>query len=169
MQLQDVPTEGLDEKYRDWIGFIAETHHASDPRVNDPVPFAVLTRPLAEARVALLTTAGAHLDDQVPFHIETVAGDPSFREIPNDVDVRRIRFTHTHYDTSSAAKDPNVVLPITRLAELVERGRIGSASPVHFGMMGFNPNSGPVADELGPTIAERLVEHEVDVALFVPG
>lgn len=167
--MEQLDTNGLAEKYAEWISFIAKTHHGSNPRRNNPVPFARPTKPLAECRVALLTTAGAHLDDQAPFHVETVAGDPSHRIIPDDVELGRIRFTHTHYDTSSAEQDPNVVLPIDRLHELVERGRVGAASPVHVGMMGFNPDAAPLVDSLGPTVVDLLTSAEVDVALMVPG
>jgi D-proline reductase (dithiol) PrdB len=169
VDLEQLDTAGLAEKYDEWIAFIDKTHHASNPRRNDPVPFAPLVKPLSECRVALLTTAGAHLDDQPPFHIETVAGDPSYRIIPDDADLSRVRFTHTHYDTSSAEQDTNVVLPIDRLHELVDRGRVGSASPIHIGMMGFNPDPNPVADELGPAVAGLLSDAEVDVALLMPG
>jgi D-proline reductase (dithiol) PrdB len=167
--MEQLDTTGLGEKYDEWVAFIAKTHHGSNPRRNDPVPFARPTKPLSECRVALLTTAGAHLDDQTPFHVETVAGDPTHRNIPDDVDLGRIRFTHTHYDTSSAEQDPNVVLPIDRLHELVERGRVGAASPVHVGMMGFNPDAAPLVDSLGPSVVDLLTSAEVDVALMVPG
>jgi D-proline reductase (dithiol) PrdB len=85
------------------------------------------------------------------------------------VDLSRLRFTHTHYDTSSAQQDPNVVFPLHRLHELVEQGRIGSSSPVHIGMMGFNPDPTGVADEMAPAVAGILLEAEVDVAILVPG
>lgn len=169
METTPLDTTGLAEKYDEWIAFIAKTHHGSNPRVNDPVPFAPLTKPLSECRVALLSTAGVHLDDQEPFHVATVAGDPTHRVIPDDVDLGRLRFTHTHYDTSSAEQDPNVVLPIDRLRELVERGRVGSSSPVHVGMMGFNPDASPLVDSLGPAVVDLLTSAEVDVALLVPG
>lgn len=159
----------LDRKYAGWVDFIARTHHASNPRTNPEMWFTPLSKPLAESTLALLTTAGVHLDDQPPFHTETVAGDSSFRVIPDDVDLGRLRFSHTHYDTSSAEQDPNVVLPIDRLHEFVAEGRLGAASPVHIGMMGFNPDPGPIADETGPRVAELLVEAGVDVAILVPG
>ena len=116
-----------------------------------------------------MTTAGAHLTTQEPFHVETVAGDSSHRILPDDLDPADLRFTHTHYDTSSAEEDPNCVFPIDRLHELVERGRIGEASPVHIGMMGFNPDPTPIKDELAPRVAGILADAEVDVAIMVPG
>jgi len=169
MIMNPLDTTGLGQKYQDWIGFIAKTHHGSNPRRNEVAPFTPLTKPLSDCRVALLTTAGAHLDDQPPFQVATVAGDHTYRLIPDDVDLGRLRFTHTHYDTSSAEQDPNVVLPIDRLHELVERGRVGSSSPVHIGMMGFNPDPTGVADEMAPAVAGLLLEAEVDVAILVPG
>jgi len=131
--------------------------------------FVPLSKPLAESRVALLTTAGAHLSDQEPFHTATVAGDSTFRVIPNDAAAASLRFSHTHYDTTSAEADRNVVLPIDRLTELVDSGRIGEASPIHIGMMGFNPDPTPIAKETGPAVAAALNEAGVDVAVLAPG
>lgn len=159
----------LDRAYAAWIELITNTHHATNNRVNSEPSFTPLAKPLAESKVALVTTAGVHLDDQEPFHTETVAGDASVRIIPDDVDLARIRFSHTHYDTSPAEADPNVVLPIDRLHEFVEEGRVGSSSPVHIGMMGFNPDPTAMADETAPHVAGLLSEAGVDVAVMVPG
>lgn len=157
------------DKYERWIEFIAANHQGSNPREVESQPFTPLRKPLAEARVALVSSAGVHLDDQPPFHVETVAGDPSYRLIPDDVDTGRLRFTHTHYDTSPAEQDPNVVFPLDRLHEAVEEGRIGSSSPIHVGMMGFNPDPTRIAEETAPAVAGVLGEAEVDVAVMVPG
>ncbi len=157
------------EKYQAWLERIAASHGATNHRVNDQPVFTPLGKPLSESRVALVTTAGAHLADQEPFHTATIAGDASFRVIPDDVDLTSLRFAHTHYDTSSAAQDPNVVLPIARLAEIVTSRRLGASSPIHIGMMGFNPDPTPIADETGPAVAAELQTAEVDVAILAPG
>lgn len=167
--LDPMDTSGLQQKFDEWIEFIERAHHGTNPRINETRSFTALVKPLAESRLALLTTAGAHLDDQEPFHVETVAGDSSHRILPDDLDPSRMRFTHTHYDTSSAEEDPNCVFPIDRLHELVEQGRVGAASPVHIGMMGFNPDPTPIKDELAPKVTEVLHDAEVDVAVMVPG
>ena len=119
--------------------------------------------------MALVTTAGAHLEDQPPFDVSNPAGDASFRPIPHDAADHTICFTHTHYDTTSAAVDPNVVLPRAALDAAIATGRIGSASPLHIGMMGFNPDPRTIADETGPAVAALLHEQQVDIALLVPG
>lgn len=162
------PTQFKD-KFEKWIEFVAVNHGGSNPRVNDHKSFTPLAKPLAESRVALVTTAGAHLADQEPFHTATIAGDATFRQIPHDADLGDLRFAHTHYDTTSAAADPNVVLPRDRLNELIESGRVGSASPVHIGMMGFNPDPTAIADEAAPAVAETLRDAEVDVVVMAPG
>lgn len=167
--LEPLDTTGLQDKFDQWIEFIARAHEASNPRVNVDRAFTSLTKPLAESRMVLLTTAGAHLDDQQPFHVETTAGDYTYRLLPDDLEPARLRFAHTHYDTASASDDPNCVLPIDRLHELVDRGRIGEASPVHIGMMGFNPDPTPIAEILAPAVVEVLKDTKVDVALIVPG
>jgi hypothetical protein len=167
--LTPIDDTGLQDKFDTWLQFISDAHHAANHRFIDAPAFTALTKPLAESRIALLTTAGAHLDDQPAFHVATHAGDQSFRVLPDDLDMSRLRFTHTHYDTAPASEDPNVVFPLDRVHELVEGGRIGSTSPEHFGMMGFNPDPTDVADVLAPAIVERLHGHEVDVALLVPG
>ena len=151
------------------IGFVERSHHGSNPRINPGDAFTPLKKPLSESRVALVTTAGAHLAEQTPFHVETVAGDPTHRILPDDLDTSELRFTHTHYDTAPAEQDPNCVFPIDRLHELVERGRLGAASPVHIGMMGFNPDPSPIQDDLAPRVAGILADAEVDVAIMIPG
>jgi D-proline reductase (dithiol) PrdB len=157
------------EDYNRWIELITKNHHASNPQVPDRQHFTTLKRPLSESKVALVGSAGVHLDDQGPFHVETVAGDPTYRLLADDIDMARLRFTHTHYDTASAQADPNVVFPLDRLHEAVAEGRIGSASSVHIGLMGFNPDPTPIAEKTAPAVAEILGEEEVDVVVLVPG
>jgi len=159
----------LGAKYEQWIELISKNHHASNPRVVERQQFTPLRRPLSESRVALVGSAGVHLVDQPPFHVETVAGDPTYRLLPDDLDMSTLRFTHTHYDTASAQKDPNVVFPLDRLHEAVAAGRIGSASRVHIGMMGFNPDPTPIAEETAPAVAAVLETEDVDVVVLVPG
>lgn len=157
------------QKFESWIEFIAANHHGANHRGVEEAAFQPLTKPLADARVALVSSAGVHLDDQAPFHVETTAGDSTHRLIPDDIDLSRLRFTHTHYDTSAAEKDPNVVFPLDRLHEAVKQGRIGSTSPTHVGLMGFNPDPTAIADETAPAVVDILTSCEVDVVVMVPG
>ncbi len=162
------PTE-FEGKFDTWIDYITTHHHASNHREVADSSLTPLGKPLAESRLALVCSAGAHLDDQEPFDVETVAGDQSLRIIPDGVDTERLRFTHTHYDTTSAEKDPNVVFPLDRLHEAVASGRIGSTCGIHIGLMGFNPDPTDIADRTAPAIVDHLVGEDVDVVMMVPG
>ncbi len=161
--------EILDEKYRSWLSRIASTHHGANHRVNDEAGFARLSAPLERTTVALVTTAGAHVRGQQPFTVDDVAGDPTFRPIPGDVETADLRFSHTHYDTSSAETDPNVVFPIDRLRESAAAGRIGDVSSMHIGMMGFNPDPTEIADVTAGRVASILAEAGAGAVLLAPG
>lgn len=159
----------LESRYRDWLVRIEEMHQ--NPRaLSNPRPaFSPLTRPLHSARVALLTTAGAYVDGDTPFDVADPDGDPSFRVIPSETDVSRLRFAHSHYDTARAEQDPNVVLPIEPLRALVQAGVVGEASPHHIGMMGFNPDPRRLVRDWIPKVVRLLLSDKVDVVVFSPG
>ena len=99
----------------------------------DPVPCTVLGKPLRECRVALVSSAGLVLPGHEPFDTRMREGDPSFREIPADVDVSILVDTHRSetFDHADMRDDPNLVFPIDRMRELAERGRIGSVNRRH--------------------------------------
>ena len=160
---------GLDERFADWLRRIDAMHVGARHLANDSTAFAPLRRPLAEARVGLLTTAGAHVHGDEPFDVDDPAGDPGFRAIPDTVDLAELRFAHAHYDTSRAEEDPNVVLPLGPLHELVREGVVGSSAPVHVGTMGFNPDPQRLVDATAPAIVEVFEGAGVDVVVLSPG
>jgi D-proline reductase (dithiol) PrdB len=136
----------------------------------DPVPWSPLQKPLRHARVALVSTAGFTTADQPPFDPTTAGGDPSFRCIPDHYPVQDLQSSHrSHaFDPSGLAADRNLGLPLDRLHELVASGRIGSAAPSHLSFMGSITRPRRLIEETAPHAANRLVEHGVDLALFVP-
>lgn len=159
----------LSESYAAWVGRIAQMHEGTAPAVNDE---AVLTRPTVprdQWRVGLLTTAGAYVEGQPAFAIDDPHGDASIRVIPDDVDPAQLRFAHSHYDTTQAESDPGVVLPIGPLHAMVADGEIGAASPVHVGMMGWNPDPERVIRHAAPSVVEVFTEAAVDVVVMSPG
>ncbi|HEX2060600.1 MAG TPA: hypothetical protein VHK90_07655, partial [Thermoanaerobaculia bacterium] len=78
-----------------------------------PVPWAPPRRPLRDANVALVSTAGLVLPDQQPFDDDIKGGDWSYREIPSDADVASMIDTHRSgtYDHSGVQSDPNLGFP----------------------------------------------------------
>src|SRR5438128_2532530 len=88
------------------------------------VPFTPVTGKLSELSIALVSSSGVLLEGQEPYG----ESDESYRVIPGDVDVSTQRFKHPHYDTSEAARDPNVLFPMERLRELAAEGFIKKVS-----------------------------------------
>lgn len=136
----------------------------------DPVPWTQLRKPLSESRLALVTSAGFSISGQAPFDKSIRGGDPSFRDIPSDVDVRTLVENHRSelFDHAGIVRDPNLAFPVDRVRELAERGRIGSVAPRHLSFMGSITAPGRLALESAPRAAQLLVEDSVDVALLVP-
>lgn len=121
--------------------------------------------PLAQRRVALVTTAGLHRASDRAFSMI----DLSYRVIPGDIGAEDLTMTHSsvHFDRSGFREDVNLVFPIDRLRELEQEGVIGSVADFHYSLMG----AGWLPHQIEPTIAElaRLLrKDEVDAVCLVP-
>lgn len=145
-----------------------ETYPWFKPR---SAPFVRPAKPLSEARVGLVTTGGYSIEgEQEPFDLSRPLRDmaPELRAIPLGVDRSKLRIDHMGYDHRFAKEDLNVNLPLDRLAELAEEGKLGSVAPTTHVLMGMQPNVAPLVLETIPHLAERLRSEDVDVALLVP-
>ena len=127
------------------------------------IPWAPLRRPLVEATVAIVSTAGVHLCADTPFNLKS---DASFRIIPRTATTSDLCFTHEHYDRRDAARDPNLVFPLERLLELEAEGVVGRVADVHYGF-GFTDDPLDLL-EPGREIGALLARAGVDLALLVP-
>ena len=136
----------------------------------DPVPWTPLEKPLAECRLELVSSAGFVLPGQDVYDESKKGGDPTFRQIPGDVDVSTLIETHRSkiFDHSGLGRDPNVAFPIDRVRELADSGRIGSVNRRHLSFMGSITAPGRFVQQTVPEAAGWLVEDHVDVALLVP-
>ena len=139
-------------------------------RTVDPVPWTPLRKPLSEARLALVSSAGFVAPGQEPFSDSVKGGDSSFREIPAGVDVSTLTEYHKSwaFDHSGVLRDPNLGFPIDRVRELAASGRIGSVNPRHISFMGSITAPGRLMRDSAPEAARRLAADGVDVALLVP-
>ena len=140
----------------------------------DPIPWAPVSKPLAEAKVALLSTAGISMKGDSPFDMEMerrnpLRGDPSFRRLRADATSETIESNHLHIDTGYIERDLNVALPLDRLRELVKEGVVGSMADTHYSTMGFQGNdSSQLVNETAPAIAAAMKSEEVDLAILAP-
>ena len=136
----------------------------------DPVPWSPLTRPLAAARVALLSSAGLAPPDGAPFDASVRGGDWSHRWVAVDADLAALTESHRSlsWDHAGVAADRNLALPLDRLRELVAAGRVGAVAPRHVSIMGSITAPGRLVAETAPRIVEGLLADRVDAAALVP-
>lgn len=121
--------------------------------------------PLEEATVAIVSTAGLHRREDVPFR----PGSVDYRLLPSDVDWADVAMTHisANFDRSAFQQDPNVVFPLDRLRELADAGTIGGVSRWHYSFMGALPFL-TMFEGAGTEVGRLLAADDVDVALLVP-
>ncbi len=140
----------------------------------NPIPWAPLSKPLAQCRVALVTTAGIYVkDSDAPFDAEReqrepMWGDPSYRRIPRDVRQEQIGASHLHLNHRDMLADVNTVLPVHRFAELEAEGVIGSLAQTNYSFMGYQPDTTEWRDHYGPEVAGLMKDEAVDAVLLAP-
>lgn len=129
------------------------------------VAWAQPRKPLADMRIALITTAGLHFRDDAAFGF----ADATFRPIPGEADANNLIMSHSsaNFDRSGFAEDVNLVFPIDRFRELAADGVIGSLADVHYSFMGAGLM--PEAYE-GSTVqlATMLKQDQVDAVFLTP-
>lgn len=140
------------------------------PLTFDKSPWAPVTKPLNESKIAVVTTAGLHHRDQPAFNMADSHGDPTYRILDAACIEKDYTITHDYYDHRDAAKDINVVFPITRLKEMEIAGCIGALAQRHISFMGHidGRHIGTLKNHTAQQAAVILVKDEVDVVLLTP-
>ena len=157
--------ESVERFLQEWEDRATSITAANALRFED-TPWTPLRKPLSETRVALLTTGGVYVkDEQEPYNTD---GDVSFRPISLDLRQDALGIAHTHYATSNALKDINVVFPYERMREMAAAGVFGSLAATGYSFMGFIPDSMvlQLTEETAPQVARRLLEDGIEAALI---
>lgn len=123
--------------------------------------------PLAQRRVAIVTTAGLHLRGDRPFGQGSASSD--YRVLPGgggSADIVMSQLS-TNFDRSGFQQDINVAFPIDRLRELAAEGFIGSVADFHYSFMGAGS---PVTrmEAKAREVAGLLKKDRVDAVLLTP-
>lgn len=134
------------------------------------IPWAVPAKPLADCKVAIVTTSGVHHAGQMPFDMQDKDGDPTFRVLDGATIAGDFHITHDYYDHSDAERDLNIIFPLERLQEFVREGIIGSLSKTHYAFMGHidGRHIPTLIHKSASKIAALLKSDEVDVVLLTP-
>lgn len=137
---------------------------------HDDAPWVGLSKPLAECRVALVTSAGLHLREDKPFNRDDPGGESTYRVIPSDSNPADVVQSHFSigFDHTGIYRDLNVTFPVDRLRELAEGGEIGSLSGNFYSFMGALRDASKVIADTGPEVARRMKEEGVDIAFLTP-
>ena len=140
------------------------------PRDETGIPWCPARKPLAQSKIALVTTAGLHHRGQRPFDMLDPRGDPTFRVIDGEAIETDYAITHDYYDHRDADRDLNVVFPIARLKEMLAAGVIGALSERHFAFMGHitGDHVERLTEEFTPQVAAMAKEDRVDAVLLTP-
>ena len=138
---------------------------------NDDAPFTPLRRPLAESRLALVTTAAPvrpEAGDQGPrapynaaakfYQVYSLPLEPT----PD------LRISHLGYDRAhTTGEDPNTWLPVARLRGAVASGRVGSLAQRVCGVP-TNRSQATTIEVDAPAALAVVRETGADAALLVP-
>lgn len=140
----------------------------------DGMPWTPLRKPLREARIALVTTAGINVRGvEPPFDYEREWehpnwGDPTYRTLPRDLRQEQVQTGHLHINNDDIGRDVNIVLPVDRMKELEAAGVIGSLAPRNFSFMGYQPDTTEWRERYAPEAAQKLRDDAVDGVLLTP-
>jgi D-proline reductase (dithiol) PrdB len=138
-----------------------------------PIPWTPLAKPLRQATMGLVTSAGISLKTDPPFDMEREKreptwGDRSFREIPRHATENDIEVNHLHINTAYIQQDINVVLPLARMAEFEEEEIIGRLAPTAYAFYGFQWQSLAFLETAIAPIARKLRRERVETVLLTP-
>ncbi|MFN2475191.1 MAG: glycine/sarcosine/betaine reductase selenoprotein B family protein [Chthoniobacterales bacterium] len=134
----------------------------------DFVPLAKLSKPLSEARLAFVSTAGVQPKGTLPFDTVHPVGDYTFRRVPSDSKREDLEIHQLKYPTSGANRDLNVIFPIERLQELTDERVVGSLTKNFYSFIGYNMDAERLERTLAEDIADAVAAENADVALLAP-
>ncbi len=138
---------------------------ASLPGPELPASAWTTPRPLAEATVAIVTTAALHREGDERY----TATDTGFRVLERGARDLVLGHWSPNFDRAGFAADLDVVYPIDRLEELAADGVIGGVAPRHVAFAGNQDDTVTrVRLDSGPKAAAMLREDGVDVVLLTP-
>lgn len=124
-------------------------------------------KPLAQRRVALVSTAGLHVRGDRPF--DSGGAGMDYRVIPCDVAPADLVMSNSsvNFDRSGFQTDWNVAFPLDRLKELARHKVIGTLAAFHYSFMGA---ISPVTryETKARELAGLLKQDQVDAVLLTP-
>jgi|CXWL01.1.fsa_nt_gi D-proline reductase (dithiol) PrdB len=127
-------------------------------------PAFVAGPPLAQRRVAIVSSAALYRRGEAPF----LPGSGAFRPLPADLPKGDILMSHVSigFDRSGWQRDLNVAYPVDRLRELAADGVIGAIAETNYSVMGSTDPQAMAAS--ADAIAARMRAEDVGGAVLSP-
>lgn len=138
----------------------------------DEVPFTALSKPLAQCRVALVSTSD--------IAVRSTDGDGAGRDksnenkvgsvytVPTETPTELLFSRQEHYDKAAThLDDVNTYFPVSRLKEAVSSARLGSIAPECYGVYTAYSQQQTIEQD-APEVLARCLKNEVDVAVMTP-
>jgi D-proline reductase (dithiol) PrdB len=147
---------------------INERYPGSMITKTDFLPLARLSKPISQARLTFVSSAGIQPKDTMPFDVVHPVGDFSFRRVPSASRVSDLEIHQIKYPTTGAVKDLNVIFPVERLQELAAEGLIGELTPNFFSFIGYQMDPERFEWTLAQDIADAVVADRAEAALLCP-
>jgi hypothetical protein len=148
-----------------------------EPQVDD-APFAALSRPLAESRIALISAGGVFVkgddpmghdgptqEESLELITDFLRGAPTLSHIPVATPDAELTARHPGYDARTPQRDIGTVFPLAHLRALAEDGVVGLAD-THYAFTGATSQT-RLRKDVAPRWAEQMAAAEVDAALLV--
>lgn len=171
-------TPGVDRTRRTYVDYIDRTRaYYLAAGYNNPyawahfrdVPFTRPTKPIAECRVGLVTTAAEFQPDKgdqgptAPYNDDAKFRDAYSRPIDPPPD---LRISHVAYDRNhTVPADINAYFPLAQLTSFAREGRIGAVAPRFYAVPTMRSQRHTVEQD-APTVLRWCREDGVDVAVL---
>jgi hypothetical protein len=124
---------------------------------------------LSASRLMLVSSGGFYVrESQAAFDAPNPLGDYSIRLLPTATPWDAVAIAHTHYDHAAVEEDPQVLLPLGHLRDMVADGVVGEIAPSIVSFMGYQPDVTRVVDETMPAVVAAARAAEADAVLLIP-
>lgn len=134
----------------------------------DIVPCAPPIRDLTQAKIAILTTGGIVPVDN-PDRIQSASATRWGRYYIGDMDRLKsgeFKTIHAGFDPAAADADPNVIVPIDVLKDMLEEGVYGALHPYFYSTVGTGTTQAE-SSRMGKEMIAKLQEDHVDGVIMI--
>lgn len=171
MSILDNENSWSENFQKGWLAHLQQTgkfYWESYVRPKNQTPVAGPAINLSASRLMFISSAGGYLTgSQPPFDAGNPLGDYTARVFAADTPFENLAYAHEHYDHAAVNADPQVLLPLLHLQEMVAEGKIGALTSV-VSFMGYQPDVSRLLSETIPAILELARAEKAQGALLVP-